>query len=331
MKQILKHSCLRCLESKGLAMVAVLVALLSTAGCSSTYDCANPDVTTALVEEVAIHAKKPEWMGAIRRNTTVGGVTTLDVDKELNHYLCSTTLTYRDKDRSVDSVAITYGVKPVEGGDQKFELLWETVDSMLGEIDPIKNMTGKIVDPWYRAEKNEQQRKTLAQVAEIEKIATQQAIEHARANPPIPLQRDELLQFSNSPEAEQEYSGLFAADRVKEVFGDLNGDGHDDLAAIHRYENGYILWIFVQFAEKYGQKFTVGAFSPAVLASFSDMEVLAGKVVVHFPDEASREFEASAFKNVEKLPEFDKSRQLDIREALMKERGVEWNGVVQTY
>lgn len=336
MKHILMRSCSHVLGLKSLKMVALLLALLSTAACSATYDCADTEVTEALIEEVAIHAQKPEWMDAIRRNTTVGGVTTLDVDEELDHYLCSTKLTFTDKERSVESVDITYGVKPVEGGDREFELLWETVDSILGEIDPIKNMTGKIVDPWYRAEKNEQQRKTLEQVAEIEKIATQRAIEHARANPPIPYKREELLHFAaTSPEVARIDPTFQYEKRVAEAIGDLNGDGHDDFAEIRVLDDTHTVWTYVQFPTNYAQKFDVsisdaGGFDGYGAAEpFTRMQILEGKVVISFPDGTTRSYDAA--KVGEPLPEFDKSRQSEIRDALMKERGVEWNGVVQTY
>lgn len=323
-------------RSRGLLVSVMAAGLLSTAACSRTYDCANADVKAALVEEVAIHAKKPEWMDAIRQNTSAGGVTTLDVDEDLDHYLCSTTLTYKDQERAVDSIPITYGVKPVEGGDRNFEVLWETVDSIVGQIDPLKNMASKIVDPWYRAEKSAEQEKMLAQVAEIEKLATQQAIDHARANPPIPLTRDELLQFaSTSPEVERVNSGFRYEKRVREVVGDLNGDGHDDFAEIRVFEDTYTVWTYVQFPVNYAQKFDVSVFSAGGFNGhgeaepFSGMEIQEGKVVVSFPDGNSRSYTPASVD--EPLPEFDKSRQSDIREALMKERGVEWNGVVQTY
>jgi len=310
----------------------IVIAILWSAGCSTTYDCANADVTAELVEQVAINAKKPEWADDIRRNTKVGGVTTLDMDEKLGHYLCQTKLSYRDADRAVDSLDITYGVKPIAGGEREFSLEWETVDSVVGKLDPVRAFTAKIIDPWYRKEQREKQQKTLEQIAEVEKIAKERAIEYAKENPPIPLSREDLIEYAtSSPQVERANPGIHYQKRVAQLIGDMNGDGHDDFADILEFEGEYSLWTYVQFPEEYAQKFSVEIFNPDYLSQSlpTEMSIIDGKIVVTHEDGSKKTVEVR--KVGEPLPEFDQQKYAEIRSNLMKERGIEWNGVVQSF
>lgn len=309
-----------------LKVSVLLLALLSTTACTTTYDCANSDVTELLVEQVADKANRPEWAELIRQRTNVGGVTTQSADTKLGHFQCSTKLTYVDDERTLESMDINYEVKPVEGGEMPFELAWETVPTFLGDADPIANLAGKIIYPWVQKEKVEWGQMFAARQKEIEDRAKQEAIEFAKANPPIPRTREELTQEASNADldgTQMRDPALVEESWAEMAFGDLNGDGHDDLAAVRAYkvrdlqrgesatETTYSLWVFDQYAVKYGEKFAV---SPASYGSigtsinndappYSKVAVVDGKVAVTLQDGEVRELNLN--KKAEPLPEFD--------------------------
>lgn len=313
-----------------LKMSVLLLAMFSTTACTTTYDCANSDVTDLLVEQVADKANRPEWAELIRQRTNVGGVTTQSADTKLGHFQCSTKLTYVDDERTLESMDINYEVKPVEGGEMPFELAWETVPTFLGDADPIANMSGKIIYPWVQKEKLEKGRIFAAKEKEIEALSRNEAIEYAKANPPIPLTEEELLQEAKTADLRDGMTGnpaLVESRWADTSFGDLNGDGHGELAAVRanterdlqRGESAtvtsYSLWVFEQSPVKYGEKFSVHAHSLGKIGesvndegpSYSRLAIANGKVAISTPDGETHEV---GINKVNPFPPFDNEMYL---------------------
>lgn len=311
-------------------MLGLLLIAASMTACSSTYDCANPEVAENLIEQVALHAKKAEWAETIRNGTNVGGVTTQDADEKLGHFVCSTKLTFADKDRELESLDINYEVKRVEGGESPFELSWELVPTVLGDVDPIANLAGRITHPWVQQEKLEKGRIFAAKEKEIEELSRNEAIAYAKANPPIPLTEEELLQetkTANLGGGMTSNPALVEATWADTSFGDLNGDGHGELAAIRASKErdlqrgeaatvtSYTLWVFEQYPEKYGEKFSVHAHSLGKIGesvndegpSYSRLSIANGKVTLRTPDGEVHEV---GINKIDPFPPFDNEMYL---------------------
>ena len=250
---------------------------------------------------------------------------TQDADEKLGHFVCSTKLTYTDEDRKLESLDINYEVKRMEGGDSPFELSWETIPTLLGDADPIANLAGRITYPWIQKEKEEQGRIWTMKQKEVEVLAKNEVIAYAKANPPIPRTREELLQEASTAELESgsmSNPALIEAVLTETSFGDLNGDGHDDLAAIQAYkerdlqrgESGtvttYTLWVFEQYPVKYGERFlvrpvslgTIGMSSNDQAPPYSHLKIADGKVSVGTPDGEEHKV---GINKLEPFPAFD--------------------------
>jgi len=288
---------------------------------------------------VAIQAKRQEWAVLIRRNTKVAGVTTESADEKLGHFQCSTKLTYVDDQQTLESLDINFEVKPVEGGERPFELSWETVPTVLGDADPIANLSARITHAWLQKEKTEWGQMYSAKQKEIEERAKQEAIEFAKANPPIPRTREELSQEASNADlngTQMRDPALVEDTWAEMVFGDLNGDGHDDLAAIRAYKERdlqrggsatvttYNMWVFEQYPVKYGEKFAVSPVSYGSIGSsinsddppYSNIAVTNGKVAVTLPDGEVRELDIN--KKVEPLPAFDNDQYMSMVSARLE-------------
>lgn len=214
----------------GMRRILLLVASLLTAlltGCGqSVATCSTPEVLETLHDAIVGGLADSPYKERFSNNLKIDGVVTLDVDKNVNAYECKANLAYTDQEGQAHNREISYGVRQVETGEENFEVTYDDARA-----------AGFAVMSIYADQHKDAVAKSEKQAAE--QAAAEEAF--AKANPPIPLTKDEAVsEISSSVSNLCAASGTDRCSDLSTFDSDMNGDGLTDYVMLFTRRYVYV-------------------------------------------------------------------------------------------